>query len=215
MQILRKLQQGKNRSGSRKHNPVKAGDRIGALVVVSEAGRSRCNHKLWLCKCDCGNECVKQSNNLRFSPNPSCGCIASAVWSSSASTHGMRSSPEYSSWMAAKSRCHNPDSKDYHRYGGRGISMCDEWRNSFQAFYRDMGDRPAGKTLERLDSDGDYERENCTWATPEQQARNRRRSIYVSWQGERKHLSVVADELGISYGAAYQRYKRGRLYGNP
>lgn len=123
----------------------------------------------------------------------------------------MRSSPEYASWQAAKKRCVNPDDKDYPRYGGRGIVMCEAWLESFETFFKDMGHRPSGTTLDRVDTNGPYCLENCRWATGIEQSRNRRNSIFVEWRGCKRHLSEVAAEIGISYGAAFMRLKRGKL----
>ena len=191
---------------------ISPGDRFGILTVVELAGRSKDGHKAWLCLCDCGSESVKQSNNLKSGSSRSCGCLAAKASSDFNKSHGMRGSREYSSWSSAKDRCHNPLSKDFKRYGGRGIEMSPEWRGSFEKFFSDMGVRPKGMSLERKDTNGPYSKDNCEWATPVQQARNRRNSIYIEWNGSVTHLSVIADELGITYGAAYLRLKRGKLY---
>lgn len=192
---------------------IVAGQRFGSVVTVCIVGRYRDGHVLWLCRCDCGGEKVWQSNSLKLSPNASCGCVAAKIRSLKATKHGKRGTPEYSSWMAAIYRCHNPASKDFFRYGGIGVSVCERWRNSFPNFLSDMGDRPAGTTLDRWpNKSGNYEPGNCRWATPKEQSRNRRSSVYVIWNGEEAHLSDVAANLGISYGAAFNRYKRGTLH---
>lgn len=193
---------------------ISAGDRFGILTILELAGRSSDGHKTWKCACACGSITVKQSNNLKSGSSKSCGCLAIEATRAAKITHGMRRSREYSSWSAAKDRCKNPLSKDYKRYGGRGIEMSQEWVDSFETFFRDMGERPKGCSLERNDTNGPYSKENCTWATPVEQARNRRNSIYVEWMGSQVHLSKVAEEIGISYGAAYQRLKRGKLHAN-
>lgn len=90
--------------------------------------------------------------------------------------------------------------------------MCQRWRDSFEDFYADMGERPDGKTLERLNTNGNYEPGNCVWATPLEQGRNKRASVFVEKQGVRLHLSCVAEKLGITYGAAYMRLKKGKLH---
>lgn len=190
-----------------KFNPVTAAQRYGRLVTVADAGRSADGHRLWLCRCDCGKEVVRQSNNLKLRATPSCGCASRDIHV----RHGMRGTREYASWIAAKRRCHQPDDKDYQRYGARGIQMCAEWRASFEAFHAYMGNRPKGMTLERQDTNGNYEPGNCVWATPLTQARNRRTSIHVNWRGELQPLAVIAADLGITHGAAYMRLKKGTL----
>ncbi len=195
-------------------NRIAAGQVFGMLTVIERSGSSPDGHAKWLCRCACGASTVKATNNLRTSRCiQSCGCEGKRLQAQSHETHGMRNSREYQSWRAAKERCHNPASKDYPRYGGKGISMCDEWRNSFEAFHAHMGSRPADTTLDRYpDQSGNYEPGNCRWATTIEQNRNRRSSVTVEWRGAPTGLAVVAKELGITYGAAFMRYKRGKLH---
>lgn len=187
---------------------IVVGKRFGRLIAVAKDGRSADGHITWLCKCDCGQSCTRQSNVLKRNGLASCGCAARDVQVS----HGMRGSREYASWRAAKDRCHNQNSKDFHRYGARGIVVCDAWRESFEAFFEHMGHRPEGTTLERVETNGNYEPGNCVWATPTDQARNRRNSIFIDWAGKQCSLSDVAVDLGITYGAAFMRFKRGKLH---
>lgn len=183
--------------------------RFGRLVTVADVGRAADGHRLWSCACDCGASCIRQSNNLQVPATASCGCAATEIHSA----HGMRYSSTYSSWQAAKRRCESPDNKDYPRYGARGIRMCERWRDSFEAFLADMGERPQGTSLDRWPSNtGNYEPGNCRWATAQEQARNRHNSTWVEWKGVRTHLSDVAASLGITFGAAFNRLQRGKLY---
>ena len=128
---------------------------------------------LWNCVCDCGNECVKIGFQLTSGKTKSCGCLRGT----GAIVHGHasagRKSPTYSSWRSMIGRCYNRAYDSYEFYGGKGVVVCDEWKGCFEAFLRDMGERPAGTTIDRLDSSGDYEPSNCRWATAEQQAHNR------------------------------------------
>lgn len=126
--------------------------------------------------------------------------------------HGMRGTPAYYSWCSAIARCHNPASKDFPSYGARGITVCERWRASFENFAADMGERPAGTTLDRFPrNDGNYEPGNCRWATRSEQQRNRHCSVFVQWHGRATHLADVAADLGVTYGAAYMQFKRGPL----
>ena len=148
------------------------GQRFGRLVVLGATEERRCHGcVVWRCFCDCGNICFVSSFHLRQGDTESCGCLRIDTFT----IHGMWKSREYSSWSNAIQRCENPNNTNYKNYGARGIKVCEHWRNSFEAFYEDMGPCPEGKTLDRWsDNDGDYEPENCKWSTYLEQAQNKR-----------------------------------------
>lgn len=115
--------------------------------------------------------------------------------------------PEYWIWVGIKFRCRNPNAAFYHRYGGRGISVCKRWIDSFMAFYDDMGGRPTPRhSIDRIDNDGDYSPDNCRWATDKQQANKRSNSLDING----KTIAQISDETGMPYSTIYQRYMRGR-----
>ena len=121
-----------------------------------------------------------------------------------------RTTPEYRTWQRAANRCHNPNSEDFRDYGGRGIRVCDEWRNDFAAFLADMGPRPSPRhSIDRINVDGNYEPGNCRWATPTTQARNRRTSVNITFRGETKHVDEWAMETGIKAGTIRFRVRAG------
>lgn len=199
--------------GSGPSSAISAGQRFGILTAKSEVGRSKDNHRMWLCACDCGGEKVMQSNSLQLSRMPSCGCLTAKLNGDAHKTHGMRNSPEYSSWRAMLARCHCETDKDYPRYGAKGIAVCPEWRESFEAFYAHIGPRPDGTTVDRIKNHLGYEPGNVRWANAQTQCRNRNKSAWVMVDGEVIHLKDYADQIGITLGAAHLRLKRGQLSG--
>ena len=120
----------------------------------------------WLCKCECGNEKVIRAAALRTGNTIACGCMRSHR------THGMDKTKEYYAWSAMKQRCSNPKNQRYKDYGGRGIQVSEEWQK-FENFYADMGDAPKGHQIDRTDNDGNYEKGNCKWVTPQENCLNR------------------------------------------
>jgi len=159
------------------------GQRFGKLVAIELIGHSPV---LWKCVCDCGRESIIRGNNLsRLGGQKSCGCLAkNAIFRLSGNkqtNHGLSRTTEYRIWIGMKGRCYNPNTTRFISYGGRGITVCERWRNSFENFLQDMGLRPAGKTLDRIDNDGNYEPGNCRWATRKEQAGHQRLSAAFDW----------------------------------
>jgi len=134
-------------------------------------------------------------------------------------THGFTGTRTFKSWESMKQRCFNPNSKDYARYGGRGISVCDRWHHDFEAFLSDMGERPEGCTLDRIDVDGHYEPSNCRWADIKTQQRNTRVSKHLTFNGETKPLIEWADELKMYHSTLLRRLHAGwpveKILGQP
>lgn len=155
------------------------GSRFGRLVLVEVLGTVDRNRQ-WKCRCDCGKEVVRLMNNIKRGITLSCGCLGYENVKSVRRTHGDACrnavSREFQTWQRMIQRCHNPKVPCFRDYGGRGIAVCDRWRKSFDAFLSDMGRRPPGNfSIDRIDVDGNYEPSNCRWATPKQQANNKRR----------------------------------------
>lgn len=155
-----------------------SGQVFGRLTVLAFDSVGKDYSTLWLCRCECGNEKIIIGKNLVNGRTRSCGCkqggrsgLNGAVFRS----HGMTETPLYTAWVNMKGRCNNPNNPDYRIYGGRGIRVCDKWEGSFEAFYRDMGETwQQGLTLDRIDSNGNYEPGNCHWVPMSEQWKTRR-----------------------------------------
>ena len=160
-------------------------------------------------KCGCGKVFSKR---LKCA-GKSCGCLqrasAKKVCGENFRTHGKRRRPEYNVWAGMKQRCFNENARFYELYGGRGITVCDRWKDSFENFYADMGPRPTGTTIDRIDVNGDYIPENCRWVADKTQQNNRRNNITLTHNGEGRTMSEWADRLGWSYMTIALRYNRG------
>lgn len=180
----------------------RTGQVYGRLTVLRQAPAGKWSNARWECKCTCGQSRIIPSSNLQSGTSTSCGCLARELTAQRSTTHGgasaKRKHPLYKIWDGIKQRCHNPDNPAYDRYGGRGIAVCDCWRNDFMAFVADMGERPSSShSIERKDNNLGYSKENCIWATKTEQANNRRNTICLTHDGRTQTLARWAREIGI------------------
>ena len=183
------------------------GEQIGRLVV-QEVGLKIDGRKAVRCQCSCEKQRIVREHYLTSGRVKSCGCYKRDQYIERNSKHGAsrrgKASPTYRSWAMAKVRCLNSNFPTYPLYGGRGITMCQEWSNSFLVFLAYMGERPLGKTLDRIDTNGNYEPGNCRWATHQEQCNNRRDNRWFTLDGETDTISGWSRRLGMNSGSLYK-----------
>ena len=189
------------------------GRRYGRLTVIKEHHRSEKSGYYWLCRCDCGKMAIVSGGNLRCGSTKSCGCLAAECKPPKNIKHGMSRTKLHGIWVAMRQRCTNPNDANYARYGGRGITVCDEWVNSFEAF-RDWaianGYVEGKMDLDRTDNDKGYSPDNCRFISHRENLRNTHRKLHDVINGEDITLAEAAEKYSIPYRLIYQRYKRGK-----
>ena len=171
------------------------GQRFTELIVLEpDPGRGGV---YWKCRCDCGNLSSTTTSMLLRKKSKRCGPCGRKLGREKATTHGMTKTVIYNRWKGMISRCYQPKDPSYHNYGGRGITVCDRWRESFENFYEDMGDPPPNHTLDREDNNGPYSPDNCKWATLKEQGRNTRNTVWVEYRGERVKRIELSERFGL------------------
>jgi hypothetical protein len=190
--------------------PVSIGQRYTRLVVVSAEKHN--DQTLWRCRCDCGKEKLLRGSELRSAVIRSCGCWIRENAGKHTIRHGGFGTALYEIWKGMKRRCYNKLNKSYSRYGGRGITVCDRWLAAFENFREDMGERPTeSHSIERVDNSLGYSKENCVWATPLEQARNRRTNVLLTIGDETKTQAEWARSSGITSATIRARRRAGLI----
>lgn len=186
-----------------------SGRRFGRLVTLRQSpervGSKRCI--CWVCACDCGKEVVVRGYSLRDGNTKSCGCLFTEAVTTHGQTLGRKGTATYRSWDHMVQRCTNQNNTQFADYGGRGISVAAKWL-SFEVFVADMGERPAGMTLDRINVNGNYEPGNCRWATRRQQANNTRRNTMITYGGRTMSIADWARSKSLSRPCLEGRLKR-------
>lgn len=184
-----------------------AGQSFGRLTVTEDSEIRGRRRVYWRCVCQCGTEKWVLVDALKAGATKSCGCLNDEVRRTpihGATLHG-RHTPEYATWRSMIQRCENPKNRKWHRYGGRGVQVCEAWRSDFRTFLRDMGPRPEGMSLERQDNNLGYEPGNCKWVTSSEQNRNTSRNRFFTFQGETLCLADWVKRLGIPHATLHHR----------
>lgn len=173
------------------------GKRFGRLVGLSRAGSNHRGAAAWLFRCDCGKTKVIAGKDVRSGGTVSCGCYRDENSGYCNAKYDEKTKALVRVWSGMKRRCLNKNSTAWERYGGRGIKICERWINSLENFAKDMGPRPPGTSLDRINNDGDYCKENCRWATFLQQNNNRQSSRFINFLGKTKTISEWERETGV------------------
>ncbi len=185
------------------------GKTFGRWTVIKLARINGSYARYWFCECECGTKREVRDANLKSGISKSCGCLHRETVSIKGVTHGRSGSPEYRTWKQMKQRCQNPKDQMYKHYGARGIGFDPRWMK-FESFFEDMGERPSSNhSIDRIDNDQGYCKENCRWATNGVQARNKRTNRIVEFQGKRMVVKDWAKEIGMAHETLRQRLVHG------
>lgn len=181
------------------------GQKFNRLTVVKYLSKSK-----WLCKCDCGNETIVLTGHLKSGHTKSCGCYNSELTTKRNTKHGLSHTRLFKIWSHIKARCYNSKCERYINYGGRGIIICEEWRNSFKSFYdwAMANGYQEDLSIERINNNGNYEPNNCKWIPMEQQAKNKQNSVFYSFNGRNYSLKELSELFNINKGTLQSRLQR-------
>ena len=188
------------------------GERFGKLMVINRDTAVTNKEARWECKCDCGKTSIVSSYSLRNGRTTSCGCINNGEYLKRITLYGKSITTEYNIWRSMIARCNNKNDAAYNNYGGRGITVCQRWTDSFDNFITDMGRRPKNMTIERVENDLGYFKENCKWATRKEQSLNRRSTIWLEHDGVRLSKTDWAKKLNTTLNGINYRFGLGESF---
>lgn len=186
--------------------------RFNRLVVIKRVMDDKCGNRRWLCRCDCGILKIILGCNLLTGNTKSCGCLQKELTSSRSMLHGHRinkiTSGTYATWQSLIQRCIHPTHRNYKNYGGRGITVCNRWLK-FENFLTDMGKKPKGYEIDRIDNNKGYYKRNCKWVTSKENNRNKRNNHLIIFNGEIQCLAAWSEQYNISQHTLTMRLRRG------
>ena len=185
------------------------GQKFGKLTAIECIGQDKNRKTQWLCLCECGNTVICALNNLRKGNTQSCGCLRSEKIKSTCITHGKRQTRLYNIWSLMKNRCKDKTNKNY---GGRGITVCEEWKNNFEAFeqWALKNGYSDSLSIDRINNNKGYSPKNCRWTTVKTQARNRRTNHFVNYNNKSYLITDLAQKLKCSRQTIARRYESGQ-----
>ena len=186
---------------------------IRVLTLLQNGGRNdkTYSYPKWKILCRCGKVFEKESRRLSYSPPKSCGCEIGIRGAKTRTTNGSHRNPEYSCWLSLRARCNRKTDPNYSKYGGRGITVCSRWNDSFTDFLKDIGPRPSKQhTIDRIDNNKGYSPDNCRWATKKEQSRNMRNNVRLLFDGDKLTIREWSEKLGISSQTLWSRYRAGK-----
>lgn len=187
------------------------GNKFGRLTVIEETNKRKDRRIVYKCICDCGNITYVTGKNLRNGNTKSCGCLSVDKFKQRSIKHGKTNTKLFRVWCDMRRRCYNPNRSDYPRYGGRGIAVCSEWKDDFQAFYDwSMANGYAeGLEIDRENNNRNYEPSNCRWITHSENCNNRSTNVLLTYNGKTQNMTQWAKELNISYATIKHRHAKG------
>lgn len=190
------------------------GKKFGRLTVIKFDSKDKRGKLKWLCRCDCGKEKVVLGSRLKDGNTKSCGCLRIEKVKQRFTTHGYtkgKPTKTYDTWQHIIQRCTNPNDQQHKNYGGRGITVCEQWsgENGFIHFLEDMGEKPKGLSIDRIENDLGYFKENCRWATQKEQSRNQSSNHLITFNGKTQCITDWAEETGINKRTFYTRVRLG------